>query len=572
MTYSAQLNEKWIKASILGTIWASSEIVLGSFLHNLRIPFSGNILTAIALVILISASYMWRDKGLFWRAGIICALLKTMSPSAVIFGPMIAIISESILLEIAVRIFGHSIPGFLIGSVLAMSWNLFQKVFNFIIFYGFNIVQVYTNLMEYAQRQLSLEFDAVWAPLILLLFLFALFGAVSALVGIRTGRELISNPREYERQIFATANNNKKGKQGKDFNYSIFWLVLNVLLIAGTLISIGRINFGIWVLLVVSIATAWAFRYQRALRQLVRPRLWVFFVLITMLSAFAFTKLQSNSTTWIDGIKIGLEMNFRAVILIMGFSVLGTELYHPKIRKYFSKGYFKQLPVALELSLESLPAMIANTPDVKTLLTKPGKVVNQMMLYADFRLKEIRNTNSIDQPKHLILTGAIGSGKTTLIKKLIDRLSADNSSVAGIYTLRQMENSETTGYDVVNISTGKSERFLRTEGTSSQERIGKFFLYREGLEAGNEALLNVKQTNLIIVDEIGKLELAGKGWSTSVKHLLKAQNSFFLLSVREIVVDEIIQKFGISPQSIFRVSGNNTDEIISEILEEISTQ
>ncbi len=572
MTYSAQLNEKWIKASILGTIWASSEIVLGSFLHNLRIPFSGNILTAIALVILISASYMWRDKGLFWRAGIICALLKTMSPSAVIFGPMIAIISESILLEIAVRIFGHSIPGFLIGSVLAMSWNLFQKVFNFIIFYGFNIVQVYTNLMEYAQRQLSLEFDAVWAPLILLLFLFALFGAVSALVGIRTGRELISNPREYERQIFATANNNKKGKQGKDFNYSIFWLVLNVLLIAGTLISIGRINFGIWVLLVVSIATAWAFRYQRALRQLVRPRLWVFFVLITMLSAFAFTKLQSNSTTWIDGIKIGLEMNFRAVILIMGFSVLGTELYHPKIRKYFSKGYFKQLPVALELSLESLPAMIANTPDVKTLLTKPGKVVNQMMLYADFRLKEIRNTNSIDQPKHLILTGAIGAGKTTLIKKLIDRLSADNSSVAGIYTLRQMENSETTGYDVVNISTGKSERFLRTEGTSSQERIGKFFLYREGLEAGNEALLNVKQTNLIIVDEIGKLELAGKGWSTSVKHLLKAQNSFFLLSVREIVVDEIIQKFGISPQSIFRVSGNNTDEIISEILEEISTQ
>ena len=48
------LSEKWIKASIIGTIWAASEIVLGSFLHNLKVPFSGNVLTANGLIILIS--------------------------------------------------------------------------------------------------------------------------------------------------------------------------------------------------------------------------------------------------------------------------------------------------------------------------------------------------------------------------------------------------------------------------------------------------------------------------------------------------------------------------------------
>jgi len=89
-----RLNEKWIKASIAGTIWAASEIVLGSFLHNLKVPFSGNILTAIGLIILISISYIWTERGLFWRAGVICALMKAMSPSAVIFGPMIAIFTE----------------------------------------------------------------------------------------------------------------------------------------------------------------------------------------------------------------------------------------------------------------------------------------------------------------------------------------------------------------------------------------------------------------------------------------------------------------------------------------------
>jgi len=58
-----RLSEKWIKASIIGTIWAASEIVLGSFLHNLKVPFSGNILTAIGLIILISISYTWTEKG-----------------------------------------------------------------------------------------------------------------------------------------------------------------------------------------------------------------------------------------------------------------------------------------------------------------------------------------------------------------------------------------------------------------------------------------------------------------------------------------------------------------------------
>ena len=65
------ISEKWIKASIIGTIWAAAEIVLGSFLHNLRVPFSGNMLTAIALVILIAVSYRWRQHGLYCRAGMI---------------------------------------------------------------------------------------------------------------------------------------------------------------------------------------------------------------------------------------------------------------------------------------------------------------------------------------------------------------------------------------------------------------------------------------------------------------------------------------------------------------------
>lgn len=569
MSNVQQLNEKWIKAAILGTIWASSEIVLGSFLHNLRIPFSGNILTAIAIVILISASYKWQENGLFWRAGVICALLKTMSPSAVIFGPMIAIFTESVLLELSVRILGRTAAGFILGSVLAMSWNLFQKIFNFIIFYGYNIVEVYTNLMKYAEKQLYLKFDAVWAPIVLLLILYAAFGAISAIIGIRTGKKIALN--QYVEQDFKQASNSNFAKKQKqnEFNYSIFWLVLNVILIASSLLLVGRINFAVWALMAVTIAVIWALRYKRALRQIARPRLWIFFVIITMVTAFVFSRLQAGPTSTLSAILIGVEMNLRAIVLIMGFTVLGTELYNPKIRGYFALTYFKQLPPALELSLDSLPAMIANTPDVRTILKHPGMVVEHFINYAENRLAEIRSKQNTNR-KTYVITGNVGAGKTSLIQNIVSKLKAENICVAGIVTTRIIENDVTTGYDILNVATDEKARFLRTFGEDNQQRIGKYFIYAEGLKLGEESL-TASGAKLMVIDEIGKLELEERGWHDALIQTISNSKSDLLLSVREEVINEVLYKYSISPKVIFNVSEQNGDELFLKIQSELKS-
>ncbi len=103
-----------------------------------------------------------------------------MSPSAVIFGPMIAIFSESLLLELFVRLLGRTIAGYAVGAMFAMSWNLFQKIANYIILYGSNIAEVYSNLLKMAQKQLNIQTDLVWLPIIILLIIFALFGLFAA--------------------------------------------------------------------------------------------------------------------------------------------------------------------------------------------------------------------------------------------------------------------------------------------------------------------------------------------------------------------------------------------------------
>lgn len=561
---TSQINDKWIKSSILGTTWASSEIILGSFLHNLRIPFSGNILTAIGLIILIAASYKWSDKGLFWRAGLICALLKTMSPSAVIFGPMIAIFAEALLLEFSVRILGRNMTGFIVGSALAMSWNLFQKIINFIIFYGSNIIEVYTNLMKFAEKQLRLHFDAVWMPVLVLLVLYAFFGIISAIIGIRTGKAIVSGKTPAVKKFtFSHIEQTGKGKQNH-FSYSLVWLSVNLILLIGLLLLIGKINFSIWSALIILTTIIWAYRYKRAYRQIIRPRFWIFFALITMLTALVFTRLEPEPVSVTEAIFIGLEMNLRAVVVIMGFTVIGSELYNPKIRAFFGTGYFKQLPLAIEISVETLPSVIANTPDVKTILKNPVLVVSHLINYAEFRLNELKTNTQADH-KVFIITGNIGSGKTTLLKRIAHRFHDENVEISGFITLRQMQEGKTTGYSIFNIGTGKESEFLHINGNSNQERIGKYYISQNAF-AEADTILETHQNCVFIIDEIGKLELGGKGWSSLLQRVLHQNKYRLILSVREEILPQLMDKFSISAERIFNIQQEDPDEIIAAIL------
>ena len=556
------ISDKWVKASIIGTIWAAAEIVLGSFLHNLRVPFSGNFLTAIALVILISVSYRWRQHGLYWRAGLICALMKTMSPSAIIFGPMIAIIMESLFLETSVRIFGRTFLGFIIGSMLAMSWNLFQKVFNMIIFYGGNLVDIYSSITEWAAKQLNLHFDAFWAPLLLLLSIYSLFGAVTAIIGIITGRRLTKLPPAELTAVKETSRPAKK-KESHPFKYSVTWLLADILLVAGLLVTVSLARWYFWVIIVIPVVTVLALRYKRAMRQLSKPGFWVTFAIITMLSALAFSALQPDKLDLTEAILIGIQMNFRAVIIIVGFSALGTELYNPKIRSLFSRTRLRQLPLALELSTASLPSMIADMPDFKSAVRRPVSILNRMITRVEKRLAEVKDER-LRKTKVFIVTGSIGEGKTAWLVKLAGLLRDRGIVTGGILALRIIDDDVTTGYDISAISSGIRTPFLRLTGP---ETVGveRFTMINEGYYAGQNALdpQAISHCRVVIVDEAGPLEIRDQGWSNRIRELLSETGKTIIITVRDSLVGTVMEKFGINDARIIDV-GKNSPAVVAE--------
>ncbi len=568
-----RLSEKWIKASIAGTIWAASEIVLGSFLHNLKVPFSGNILTAIGIVILISISYLWTDKGLFWRAGLICALMKTMSPSAVIFGPMIAIFTEAFLLGLSVSLLGRTIAGYAIGSMLAMSWNLVQKIINYIIFYGSDIIGVYSDFLKFAQKQLNIKTDIVWLPIIILLIVYALFGLLAAVTGIRVGRKMLRQPVQNLPESIIKTSEKLPHNGIPEFSYSVVWLIVNIGLIICSFILLSQTTWAVWSLTITGIVIIWSVRYKRALRQLSKPKFWILFVFITLVTAFVFTKTQPGENSLLKGLITGVQMNFRAVLIIVGFSVLGTELYNPVVRNFFLKTSFKNLPLALELSAESLPSFIANIPDLKTLIRNPVSIFYQVISQADRRLADIKNITDPTR-KVFIITGAIGEGKTTYLKKLIGFFRKNNIAMGGILSERLMNDAQTTGYDLVNIETGEKEAFLRQNEESGSEKIGRFTICSKGITMGNTVLKSLIShgDKIVIIDEIGLLELQNKGWAAGINSLLTESKSHILFTVRDIYVNDIKAKWNLCEPTIFYIRDTDYKNAGRSILEQLNFQ
>jgi len=561
------LNDKWIKASVTGTIWAASEIVFGSFLHNLKVPFCGNILTAIGLIILISTAFLWKERGIFWRAGLICALMKTMSPSAVIFGPMIAIFTEALILEIAIFVLGRTYAGFIIASILAMSWNLVQKILSYILFYGFDIIEIYKGLVKIAEKQISYNFDLLWLPVLILLASYALFGAFAGVMGIRVGKMVLKG--SHQNELVNKKTFQKKNKQNENFKHSLFWLFTNIAFMILGLILFSKTEWYVWTPSIVIIATIWIIRYRRALKKISNPKFWLFFVLITSLTVFVFTRIKSGDDVLINGIITGVQMNLRAVLMVLGFSVLAVELYNPKVRDFFRKSSFRQLPAALELSTESLPLFISSIPDFKTAIRRPISIFSNVVLMSDIRLKEIKKLQNQISPRIVIISGEKNEGKTTAIKEIIKELDNKKIKYGGIISEKFVVDNNIQGYDIVNLNADVKEAFLRKGEYKDCDKIRKFSILEKGVKFGNSALREAfSNYKILIVDEIGQLELDDKGWNDTINKIKASQIELAIISVRNEFVNDIISKYMFDNYEIFKVS-DLSPNIINKILSDL---
>lgn len=142
-----------------------------------------------------------------------------------------------------------------------------------------------------------------------------------------------------------------------------------------------------------------------------------------------------------------------------------------------------------------------------------------------------------------ILTGAVQSGKTTaLMRWAAERgriggfLSPDVEGLRRLYTLRDRQ----------------LRHFQAHEEEGDLVVVGKFRFYASAFELGRQTLLADSQAGLdwLVIDEIGKLELAGQGFEPAAGQVIRRFQEEegkcrLLLVVRDYLLEEVVRRYGL---------------------------
>ena len=137
--------------------------------------------------------------------------------------------------------------------------------------------------------------------------------------------------------------------------------------------------------------------------------------------------------------------------------------------------------------------------------------------------------------KLVIFYGAREIGKTNLLMKVVIHLIQQGYCVSGVLSPAVFMNGEKTGINIRNISTSE-ERMLaiRRNDENTQDATPGYEFNESNLSWGNEILREAVPTDVLIVDELGPLEIKfQKGWQSGVKAVESGDYDLCIVVLRE---------------------------------------
>lgn len=165
-----------------------------------------------------------------------------------------------------------------------------------------------------------------------------------------------------------------------------------------------------------------------------------------------------------------------------------------------------------------------------------------------------------------ILTGPVHSGKTTLLKKVACELKERSFEIDGFFSEAVWKNEERIGYDLFDLKKERAIPFIRKIGEKEWQRIGSFFFIPQSLAEAKKIILRCKDADTVVLDEVGPIELAGKGLWPALEKVIFNPLTRYLLVVRVNILEDFLKLLGKSEVKIFDIKNK---EIFPQIVEEI---
>ena len=167
----------------------------------------------------------------------------------------------------------------------------------------------------------------------------------------------------------------------------------------------------------------------------------------------------------------------------------------------------------------------------------------------------------------MLLTGRPGCGKTTLIKRIVNKLALP---AGGFYTEEIRERGQRVGFKIVTLD-GKEAGFARVD-FKTPERLGKYGLNLSALETIAVAALRaaVRARQLVVIDEIGPMEIRSSSFRDAVNEALDSGAQILATIVaRSLPFTDAIKKC--ADVTVIEVRPDNREQLFSELSNQLKT-
>jgi nucleoside-triphosphatase THEP1 len=166
----------------------------------------------------------------------------------------------------------------------------------------------------------------------------------------------------------------------------------------------------------------------------------------------------------------------------------------------------------------------------------------------------------------LILTGAVHSGKTSLLRRLTEELKELGIGVDGFLSLAAFKNREHVGYDLFDLKKETVLPFIRRQGAPDWPTVGPYYIQPEILAEAKRKIISHQARHLLIVDEVGPLEIRGEGLWPALASVLSRPSFRCLLVARQGILEDLGRLIVGSPVRIFDIEDQ---AVYAELLAEM---
>jgi nucleoside-triphosphatase THEP1 len=307
-------------------------------------------------------------------------------------------------------------------------------------------------------------------------------------------------------------------------------------------------------------------RYKNAVRYLKKPSLWIQLLIITLLASLLWEWFSTGKFLSLEGLVIGLEINFRALVIIFSFSAISVELRNPLVRSLLYRNGFSNLYKSVSMAFSVLPGIIGHIPKKSNLFRERKNVLHTILQLAG-ELISIMEKEAAPHDNILLLTGKVQSGKSMFISDFVETCKINHLSISGFIAKGTFIDGKRESFILIDIETGRTMQLAGRTEVKGWIRHRDFYLNPEAFRWGEKLLKKglERRTNLLVLDELGPLELGGKGWSNIIEIMEKNYDIPQLWVVREKILKEVADRWQIPGQNLIHLETADAGLLLSRI-------